>query len=77
MMIIKHKGTLSSEAKEKVREDIKRQLKDGFIVHDDHVEITFIDNEDVEYYNEISDYNVCMDGKPITSECRHECSQRE
>lgn len=40
-MIVKMNGIVNYGAKEKVRERIKEQMKEGLIVHDESIEITF------------------------------------
>lgn len=44
MLIIRVKGTVPYEKMEKMRSDIKRQISEGFIVHDDSIEITIVND---------------------------------
>lgn len=43
-MIVRIKTVANTEVQNKVRERIKEQMKEGLIVHDDNIEITFADN---------------------------------
>lgn len=44
MMIVRIKTVADARVQEKVRERIKKQMKEGLIVHDDTIEITFADS---------------------------------
>ncbi len=44
MLIIRVKGTVPHEKMEKIRSNIKRQISEGLIVHDDSIEITIVDD---------------------------------
>ncbi|RST59702.1 hypothetical protein D5F11_011410 [Siminovitchia terrae] len=44
MLIVRLKGVFNSEVHDRVRENIKQQISEGLIVHDDAIEITFADD---------------------------------
>jgi len=44
MMLVKVKGIINKEKREKFIADIKKQISEGLIIYDDTIEITFADD---------------------------------